>query len=291
MRVTALAITLAYTASLVAGYPTKTKTSTAPAPTSTVDDSDQVKIYTHCNRTGVFALTFDDGPDKYSWGLAKTLKEQGVKATFFLNGANSVNVLEDSTMTEDGQKTYLEVIKHYYDSGHEIASHTLRHTNLVGLTEDEVREEMNKQSDIIYKAIGKRPALMRPPEGVIDKVSGKVLKELGYSDVMWDVDTKDWEHKGLKAEQARVRAIMDDDIANVTMGHIALEHDIHEDTVKNLVPWFIEYVKKKGYEFVTVSDCIGVSPYLEDDSEKVVPETKDVTMEPATSTTIILNSN
>jgi peptidoglycan/xylan/chitin deacetylase (PgdA/CDA1 family) len=51
------------------------------------------------------------------------------------------------------------VIKHYHDAGHEIASHTLKHQNLVGLTEEQVKEQMNSLSDIIFQAIGKRPAL------------------------------------------------------------------------------------------------------------------------------------
>lgn len=102
---------------------------------------------------------------------------------------------------------------------------------------------------------------MRPPEGVIDKVSGRVLKELGYRNIMWSVDTKDWEHKGLSYEQNLVRKVMEDDVPNVTVGHIALEHDIHEDTVNTLVPWLVSYVQEKHLEFVTVSDCIGVEPY------------------------------
>ncbi|KAL0139653.1 carbohydrate esterase family 4 protein [Mucor lusitanicus] len=212
MRTASLLLTLAYAATLVMGRPT---TTTDAAKATETSSSGQVQVFEHCNRPGVFALTFDDGPDN--------------------------NVLSDSTMTDDGEKTYLEVIKHYYDSGHEVASHTLKHMNLVGLTEEQVKEQMNKQSDIIYKAIGKRVRLMRPPEGVIDDVSSKVLSELGYYDIMWDVDTKDWEHKGLKAEQARIREVMDKDVANKTMGHIALEHDIHEDTVKTLVPWFVDY--------------------------------------------------
>jgi peptidoglycan/xylan/chitin deacetylase (PgdA/CDA1 family) len=65
-------------------------------------------------------------------------------------------VLNQSTNTTDGMKTYLEVIKQYYDAGHEIASHTLEHKNLVGMTEEQVQEQMNKQSDIIFQAIGKR---------------------------------------------------------------------------------------------------------------------------------------
>jgi peptidoglycan/xylan/chitin deacetylase (PgdA/CDA1 family) len=47
-------------------------------------------VYVSCKNPGQFAMTFDDGPYKYSWDLAKTLKDQGVKATFFINGKNWV---------------------------------------------------------------------------------------------------------------------------------------------------------------------------------------------------------
>lgn len=74
----------------------------------------------------------------------------------FLTNNFYSNVLEDSVTTEAGEKTYLDVIKQYYDQGHEIASHTYQHKNLVGLTVEEIEYQMNTQSDIIYKAIGKR---------------------------------------------------------------------------------------------------------------------------------------
>lgn len=134
---------------------------------------------------------------------------------------------------------------------------------------------MNTQSDIIFKAIGKRPALMRPPEGVTDEVSAKVLKDLGYHNILWDIDTNDWQKKGLAYEQNNVKTVLDDDVANVTMGHISLEHDIHKDTVNTLVPWLTKYVKSKGYTFVTVSECIGVEPYQPDGSSSAANSTVD----------------
>lgn len=91
MRTTSLLLTLAYAATLVMGRPTTTTTTDAAKATET-SSSGEVEVFTQCNRPGVFALTFDDGPDKYSWGLAQTLKDQGIKATFFLNGENSVYV-------------------------------------------------------------------------------------------------------------------------------------------------------------------------------------------------------
>lgn len=92
MRTTTLLLTLAYAAASVMGRPaSSTYITTAAQSTETSSkNTGEVETFTECNRPGVFALTFDDGPDKYSWGLAKTLKDQGIKATFFLNGDNSV---------------------------------------------------------------------------------------------------------------------------------------------------------------------------------------------------------
>lgn len=166
---------------------------------------------------------------------------------------------KDSVQTKDGKKTYMEVIKHYKDMGHQIASHTYEHKVLAGLSAADVEYQMNTQSDIIYKAAGVRPAVMRPPTGAYDQTSLKTLYELGYAVVNWDVDTRDWENHNLAQEQAAYKS-MDSD-TNSTLGHITLEHEVYNQTVDELVPWAINYVKEKGYKFVTVAECLDVPAY------------------------------
>ncbi|KAG1438785.1 hypothetical protein G6F56_012523 [Rhizopus delemar] len=204
-------------------------------------------------------MTFDDGPYQYSWDLATSLHEQNISSTFFINGNNWVDVEKDSLTTSEGEKTYMEVIKHYYDMGHEVASHTYEHKELQGLTEEEITYQMNTESDIIYKAIGKRPALMRPPTGSYDANALSVLKKLGYSVVNWDLDTNDWRAHDFTQEKSAYQE-MDKDTAQ-SLGHITLEHEVYEQTVNELVPWAIDYLKTKGYQLVTASDCIGVEAY------------------------------
>ncbi|KAG1441608.1 hypothetical protein G6F56_011401 [Rhizopus delemar] len=153
----------------------------------------------------------------------------------------------------------MEVIKHYYDMGHEVASHTYEHKELQGLSREDIEYQMNTQSDIIFEAIGKRPAIMRPPTGSYDANALEVLKDLGYSAVNWDLDTNDWRAHDFDQEKSAYEE-MENDSAE-THGHITLEHEVYDQTVNTLVPWAIEYVKAKGYEFVTVSDCIGVEAY------------------------------
>lgn len=224
-------------------------------------DNVQDGVYISCNKPGVFALTFDDGPYEFSWDLAKSLNEQGIPATFFINGNNWVNVETDSVTTSDGEKTYMEVVKHYKDMGHEIASHTYQHKELAGLSDADIEYQMNTQSDIIYKAAGVRPAIMRPPAGSYDANALKVLRKLGYSVVTWDIDTQDWSTHDLSKEQEAYKT-MDKDTSS-TVGHVTLEHEVYDQTVNDLVPWAIKYVESKKYKFVTMSECLGVDAYYQ----------------------------
>ncbi|KAI7900510.1 uncharacterized protein BX663DRAFT_517876 [Cokeromyces recurvatus] len=235
----------------------------APVSVDSGAGGDLATIYEHCNRPGVFALTFDDGPFQYSWDLAQYLHSRGIKATFFVNGDNFVkNFAQATTATAiDGTKSYMEVLKHYHDLGHEIASHTYGHVVLRGLSESEVEYQMNQQSDLIYSATGVRPALMRPPEGDLDETASRVVRRLGYSNILWDVDTKDYELHGLESEQNLVREVVEADVSGQTPGHIALQHDVHESSAKELTPWLIDYIISKRYSFVTVSDCLGINAY------------------------------
>ena len=218
-------------------------------------------VYISCNRPGVFAMTFDDGPYQYSWDLAKKLNGMGVKATFFINGKNWVNVETDSVETSDGKKTYMEIIQHYQAMGHQVASHTYEHKVLAGLSESDVEYQMNTLSDIIQKAIGVRPAHMRPPTGGYDQNTLATLRKLGYHVVNWDIDTNDWKNHNFKEEQDAYKLI--DKATPTTLGHIALEHEVYDQTVNELVPWAVEYVKSKNLEFVTVADCLGFPAYYQ----------------------------
>ncbi|KAI7851006.1 hypothetical protein BDC45DRAFT_427227, partial [Circinella umbellata] len=197
-------------------------------------------------------LTFDDGPHIFTYDLANELSKNGVKATFFINGDNYHKLTDPAP----NSGTYGDVVKHSYSLGHQIASHTYSHKNLDKLTESQVRSEMTKNSDAIYKAIGKRPAFMRPPEGAYKDETRRILGELGYTMVMWDIDVLDWSSNGLSAQQK----IYKDALASGG-GHIALQHDVYETTAKKLAPWIIKYAKEQGYQFVTVAECAGTAAY------------------------------
>lgn len=270
MRLFSIVSCLALASSVTMGLPLNNNSTTTKA--SSFSSSSSVSsvsapsgpnvrdgVYISCNKPGMLAMTFDDGPYKYSWDLAKLLNKQDIKATFFINGKNWVDVESEKVQTSDGEKTYLEVIKHFKTMNHEIASHTYEHRELAGLSAKDIEYQMNTQSNIIKKAIGLRPAIMRPPAGNVDANTLKVLRKLGYHVVNWDIDTNDWRNHNLDEEEAAYKTIDKD--TSKTLGHIALQHEVYDQTVNELTPWAIKYIKSKKYKFVTVSECIGKPAY------------------------------
>ncbi|CAO3639416.1 unnamed protein product [Cunninghamella blakesleeana] len=216
-------------------------------------------VHYNCTVPGTFALTFDDGPNVYTWDLIKELNRRQIKATFFINGHNGMDVTSGSTVTSDGVKTYMEHLKFMHESGHQIASHTDHHVSLDNSTPDVIIQEMKVVSDIVYSAIGARPKYMRPPygEGVTSQTL-EVLGQLRYEVVIWNLDPKDFDQTiSMQAKHQEINAVLASEHSTTpTSSHIILLHDIHNSTTTNLAPYIIDQVSAKGYNFTTVAQCL-----------------------------------
>ncbi|KAF9387262.1 chitin deacetylase [Podila verticillata] len=109
--------------------------------------------------------------------------------------------------------------------------------------------------------LGVVPRYIRPPGGDgtfghdlagDQKVQG-TLKSLGYVITTWNIASIDSQPvEAQKAEYARVM-----DAAPKGASHMALHHDTHERTVKEVAPWAIRHIKSLGYKIVPVAECLG----------------------------------
>ncbi|KAG2180935.1 hypothetical protein INT43_008515 [Umbelopsis isabellina] len=207
-------------------------------------------VQTQCKK-GYFALTFDDGPYKYTEELVDILNAKDVKATFFVNGNNFWDI--------DNNTDAQNAIKKAYHSGHQIASHTWSHADLDSLSESGIQKEMEQLEDALMRVIGVKPAFMRPPYGNSNEKTTEVLNNLGYTVVTWNVDTKDYETHNLSEEMDNYKKELP--LSNSGDGGIALEHDVYKQTVEELAASAIAFVEKQGYKFSTVADCFDASPY------------------------------
>ncbi|KAF9953898.1 hypothetical protein BGZ72_005082 [Mortierella alpina] len=202
-----------------------------------------------CSKPGVVAITFDDGPFEYTNQLLDILKAKKVKATFFMNGHNNGEI-----------KNYKSVVKRAYKDGHQIASHTWSHKDLLTLSKSGILKEMKKLDDAIKGMIGVRPIYMRPPYGNRNDFVKKTLTDAGYKIVIWDQDTNDWQHPTEVNKSLDVyKAALGGKDQLKQKGHIFLQHDTHELTALQLAPQAIDYALGLGFKVVTVGECLGQS--------------------------------
>ncbi|CAL9286143.1 Peptidoglycan-N-acetylglucosamine deacetylase [Streptomyces sp. SudanB66_2053] len=134
------------------------------------------------------------------------------------------------------------------DEGHEVASHTWTHRILTELEPEEIREELERTNDAIERLTGRRPALMRPPQGRTDDTVHRISGELGLSEVLWSVTAKDYATTDPDLITRRV-------LAQSSRDGIILLHDLYDGTVP-AVPGIIDALKMRGYVFVTVPQLL-----------------------------------
>lgn len=185
------------------------------------------------------ALTFDDGPSRYTPELLDMLKAHGIPATFFVLGHNA--------------RCYPEIVRRAVAEGHEIGSHSYSHPNLRRLTPPQQAEQIGA-TDEILRSLGAAPLYLRPPYGAFDETTLRLAGEMGISIVLWSLDSYDWKH--LPADYSKLRSTRGTVYPDGDLHGIFLFHDIHKNTVDDF-PRIIAQLRAGGCErFVTVSDYL-----------------------------------
>ncbi|MFF4956157.1 polysaccharide deacetylase family protein [Streptomyces sp. NPDC001222] len=197
----------------------------APAGFGTVD----------CRQAKCIALTFDAGPSENSARLLDILEEKKVPATFFLLGKRHI-------------EKYPDLVKRMAAEGHEVASHTWDHKILTQISPQQIREELQKPDDAIERLTGRKPTLMRPPQGRTNDTVHRICRELGLSEVLWSVTAKDYATNDSDLIRKRV-------LEQSSRDGIILLHDLYPGTVP-AVPGIIDALKERGYVFVTVPQLL-----------------------------------
>lgn len=181
----------------------------------------------------VVALTFDDGPSKYTQKILDILKKEEACATFFIVGNKAL--------------FYKEELQRMLKEGSEIGNHSYSHKWLNRLSENEFKEEINKTQKVIEDITGFTPKIFRPTYGgYSDKL--KTYTDLNF--ILWNVDSEDWKVKN-------TNKILNNIFKSVKDESIILMHDNHEYSVKALKE-IIDNLKNDGYQFVTVSELLEI---------------------------------
>jgi peptidoglycan-N-acetylglucosamine deacetylase len=187
------------------------------------------------------ALTFDDGPSESTPELLDLLDRFGVRATFFMCGANV--------------RRLPEIAQEVLIRGHEIGNHTYSHAPLylksAAFIEREIAAAQQTFEDVLYI----RPKYFRAPYGCRWFGLAAAQHHHDLLGVMWTVIGLDWKYL---ADQV-ARRVVD----RARPGGIICLHDgrgltINPDIQNTLdaLSWALPVLQKQGYKFETVSELL-----------------------------------
>ncbi|KAF5345711.1 hypothetical protein D9758_013069 [Tetrapyrgos nigripes] len=161
----------------------------------------------------------------------------------------------------------MDNLKYAYDHGHQLASHTWHHKNLSTLSWDQLHDEMWRVEQALQRIVGVNPAFMRPPYGEYNDQVLQISGARGQKVVIWDFDNGDT--AGLSAAQSKGR--YKDLVSKHPKNVLTLNHETHNTTVYDVIPYAIQKLRDAGYQFATVAECFGGDPY----QSVAGPHTKD----------------
>lgn len=181
-------------------------------------------------------LTFDQGYEAgYTKQILETLKNNNVKATFFLT-AHYLNTQE-------------EVVKQMIDEEHIVGNHTVNHKSMPSLSEEEIKKEVMDLHTSIYQKFGYDMKYIRPPKGEFSEKSLVTTNSLGYKTVMWSFAYEDW-NENRQPDEAKSKEKI---LKNLHNGEIMLLHG-NSKTNTNILDSVIKETKEMGYEFKSLDE-------------------------------------
>ena len=176
-------------------------------------------------------LTFDDGPipEITTWVLDE-LKKYGFKATFFCMGEN----------IERNPNIFKKIIF----EGHSVGNHTFKHlngwkTNTEDYIDNVIKCEEEIEKGIDYKLSSK---IFRPPYGKLKTAQSKAIQKLGYTIIMWDVLSADFDTTISK------ETCLNNVLSTIKPGSIIVFHDSLKASknLKYALPKTLFYLKENN---------------------------------------------
>ena len=185
------------------------------------------------------ALTFDDGPGHASDSVLAILARAGVKATFFLTGAE---------MSHEPECT-----KRIISAGHEIGNHSWSHQALMFRSPAFIRSEVER-TDSIIRALGYKGTIrFRPPFGTKLFYLPYFLSQTNRQTILWDI-APDLD----LSLRFNADSIVQFTTRNARPGSIILLHTMYDSVSASLtaLPRILHSLQKEGYIVTSVGDLL-----------------------------------
>jgi peptidoglycan/xylan/chitin deacetylase (PgdA/CDA1 family) len=187
------------------------------------------------------AITFDDGPNQqYTPQVLSALAQHNASATFFVIGKNI-----------QGNEHILRQID---AEGHSIGNHSYTHSFFMDFKSLQgFKDELNQAADDVFKVIGKRMKLFRPPYGVTTPNLVRASNALNYDIIGWSIRSLDTTADTAQTITRRVQN-------QIKPGAIILFHDTSDKTIQ-VLNQTLNFAKENGYKIVSVEHLLMIEAY------------------------------
>jgi peptidoglycan/xylan/chitin deacetylase (PgdA/CDA1 family) len=221
-------------------------------------------------------LTYDDGPGETpgagpgprTTDLGRFLRDEGIRATFFVMGRHV--------------DQYPKTVQRLHDWKHIVANHTYSHPGLVRfvLEGGDAAAELRKTHERIASYTNAAPVYFRPPYGnwrekahpngpedaatsvVADALSGDDTFTNYLGPILWDIVAEDWEcwRKGISPEECARRYLAKAE--RVGRGIVLMHDSSAEDDLRSknrtleLTQHLVPVLKQRGFRFVALDEFV-----------------------------------
>ncbi|MGW2641670.1 polysaccharide deacetylase family protein, partial [Streptomyces sp. NPDC001348] len=135
-----------------------------------------------------------------------------------------------------------ELLARMADEGHLVGNHTWTHPLLTQLDRAEIRDEMERTSDVIEDGYGEHPQWFRAPYGAWNRAAFQLGAEMGMEPLAWTVDSRDWTTPGTDTIVDRIEN-------GAGPGVVVLSHDAGGDRSQSVkaLRRYLPYLLDSGY--------------------------------------------
>ncbi len=182
-------------------------------------------------------LTFDDAPNPGTTEIIlKKLSDEKIKALFFCVG--------------DNVSKYPELVSQIKAEGHSFGNHTFNHKKLNKISDDEKEFQISSVNKLFEEKYSIKLKYFRPPHGIFQLSTKKVLNDFNLKNVMWSLLTYDY-----KNDFSIVKFAVE---KYLKQNSIIVLHDSNKskDIIIDSISLIVDEVRKNNFQFGDAEQCL-----------------------------------
>ena len=191
-------------------------------------------------------LTFDDGPGSRTEEILDILKENEIKATFFVTGKAG----------DEAEKIYKKIVK----GGHTLGMHSYSHIyDEIYESKETFSKDFKKLYDYLHDVTGYEPQWYRFPGGSTSEhiqlpleTFTDVLESKNVRYMDWNVISPDISNPSAKKEQ--IASGIAESVSQFDTSVVLLYDSADRPVTLKALPLIIEKLKKENYELLPLDD-------------------------------------